>query len=257
MSRIERNTSAEPPSSTSRGRSAIEQSEHERAVLLSLLRAIGEHERLACSERLLGALAEALGQSAAALWVPREGSLTLAGVWCTAALPREPLERALSARRLARGAGLVGRAWQLRTAVGAPSAAENGAGQRAEPARGLRETVAFPCGDGGEVLAIVELYGGAGTELSEALVDACTDLGGSVGRILARRRGELGLSPLSPRELEVLTYAGQGLSVREMALEMTVSPATAKTHLEHIYRKLGARDRSAAVAAGLRAGFIE
>ena len=107
------------------------------------------------------------------------------------------------------------------------------------------------------MLAIVELYGGAGAELSEVLVDACTDVGGAVGRILARRRGELGLSPLSPRELEVLAYAGQGLSVREMAVEMTVSPATAKTHLEHIYRKLGARDRSAAVAAGLRAGFIE
>jgi DNA-binding CsgD family transcriptional regulator len=257
MSRIERNTSAEPPLSTSCGRSAIEQSEHERAVLLSLLRAIGEHERLAGSERLLGALAEALSQSAAALWVPREGSLTPAAVWCTATIQREPLERALLSRRLSRGTGLVGRAWQLRTAVGAASAAANGAAHRPAAARGLRETVAFPCCEEGEVLAVAELYGGADAELIEALVEACTDVGGAVGRILARRRGELGLSPLSRRELEVLTYAGQGLSVREMALEMTVSPATAKTHLEHIYRKLGARDRSAAVAAGLRAGFIE
>ena len=66
MSRIERNTSGEALSTRS-GRVPAEQAEHERAVLRSLLRVIGEHEPIDGSERLLGALAVALGQAAGAL----------------------------------------------------------------------------------------------------------------------------------------------------------------------------------------------
>ena len=62
---------------------------------------------------------------------------------------------------------------------------------------------------------------------------------------------------LTPREVEILTLAGQGLSVQTMARSLTISPATIKTHLEHIYRKLDVHDRTAAVVHALRAGFIE
>jgi DNA-binding CsgD family transcriptional regulator len=62
---------------------------------------------------------------------------------------------------------------------------------------------------------------------------------------------------LTPRELEILTLAGQSLSVRTIAESLTISPATVKTHLEHIYRKLDVHDRTAAVVHALRAGFIE
>ena len=84
-----------------------------------------------------------------------------------------------------------------------------------------------------------------------------THAGAGCGALFARRRGELGLTPLSLREVEVLTLAARGLSVRGIAETLTISPATVKTHLEHIYRKLGVRDRTAAVANALRAGFIE
>lgn len=62
---------------------------------------------------------------------------------------------------------------------------------------------------------------------------------------------------LTPREVEILTLAGQGLSVHTMAESLTISPATVKTHLEHIYRKLDVHDRTAAVVHAMRAGFIE
>ncbi|HWW90395.1 MAG TPA: LuxR C-terminal-related transcriptional regulator [Solirubrobacteraceae bacterium] len=62
---------------------------------------------------------------------------------------------------------------------------------------------------------------------------------------------------LTPREVEILTLAGQSLSVRTIAESLTISPATVKTHLEHIYRKLDVHDRTAAVVHALRAGFIE
>jgi DNA-binding CsgD family transcriptional regulator len=62
---------------------------------------------------------------------------------------------------------------------------------------------------------------------------------------------------LTPREVEILTLAGESLSVQTIAESLTISAATVKTHLEHIYRKLGVHDRTAAVVHALRAGIIE
>ena len=56
---------------------------------------------------------------------------------------------------------------------------------------------------------------------------------------------------------EVLRLVAQGLSNNEIAGRLFVSPGTVKTHFQRIYDKLEARDRSAAVAIGLRWGFIE
>jgi DNA-binding CsgD family transcriptional regulator len=65
------------------------------------------------------------------------------------------------------------------------------------------------------------------------------------------------LAPLTPREHEVLQLAADGLSGRNIAERLFVSPGTVKTHFQNIYDKLGARGRSAAVARGLRIGLIE
>jgi LuxR family maltose regulon positive regulatory protein len=54
--------------------------------------------------------------------------------------------------------------------------------------------------------------------------------------------------PLSAREREVLRKLAQGRSNQEIARELFISVATVKTHLIHIYRKLGARTRTAALA---------
>jgi PAS domain S-box-containing protein len=61
---------------------------------------------------------------------------------------------------------------------------------------------------------------------------------------------------LTPRERQVLELASDGRTTLEIAAGLVVSPATVKTHLEHIYEKLEARDRTSAVARALRLGLI-
>ncbi|MCX5531205.1 response regulator transcription factor [Streptomyces sp. NBC_00006] len=53
---------------------------------------------------------------------------------------------------------------------------------------------------------------------------------------------------LSAREREVLVLVSKGTSNKEIARELFISEATVKTHLTHIYGKLGVKDRAAAVA---------
>ena len=86
--------------------------------------------------------------------------------------------------------------------------------------------------------------------------------------------GETGLSPtvaarlashvrrparsavLSAREREVLVLVARGGTNRSIAEELFVSEATVKTHLVHVYEKLGVTDRAAAVAAGYERGIL-
>jgi DNA-binding CsgD family transcriptional regulator len=53
---------------------------------------------------------------------------------------------------------------------------------------------------------------------------------------------------LSRREREVAALLREGLSNREIADRLVISPATAKVHVRHIYEKLGIRNRAEAVA---------
>jgi DNA-binding NarL/FixJ family response regulator len=52
---------------------------------------------------------------------------------------------------------------------------------------------------------------------------------------------------LTPREAEVLSLIAQGKSNREIAAELFVSEATVKTHINHVFSKIDARDRAQAV----------
>jgi DNA-binding CsgD family transcriptional regulator len=64
-------------------------------------------------------------------------------------------------------------------------------------------------------------------------------------------------SDLTAREIELLELAAEGRSGPRIAEELSLSPATVKTHFENIYAKLGVRDRAAAVAKALRLGVID
>ena len=73
-------------------------------------------------------------------------------------------------------------------------------------------------------------------------------------RLMARMRSPR--TSLTARELDVLEASAQGLSNAQIAEFLVVSEATVKTHLWHIYTKLGVTSRSAAVAKARDIGFI-
>jgi DNA-binding NarL/FixJ family response regulator len=62
---------------------------------------------------------------------------------------------------------------------------------------------------------------------------------------------------VSDRELEVLRRVAVGSTNREIAERLFISEATVKTHLLHIFTKLGVSDRAAAVAAGFESGLLK
>jgi two-component system nitrate/nitrite response regulator NarL len=104
--------------------------------------------------------------------------------------------------------------------------------------------------------------GAAGCLLKDA------DAGALCDAILAVGRGETVLAPgvhsavareirlrsaddrpiLSPREREILGFIAEGLSAPAIAERLTLSPATVRTHLQHLYDKLGVSDRANASA---------
>jgi DNA-binding NarL/FixJ family response regulator len=61
---------------------------------------------------------------------------------------------------------------------------------------------------------------------------------------------------LTERELQVLRGMADGQSNAEIGRYLFVSEDTVKTHARRLFRKLGARDRAHAVAAGFRAGLV-
>lgn len=63
-------------------------------------------------------------------------------------------------------------------------------------------------------------------------------------------------APLSQRELEVLELIAQGSTNREAAKRLYISETTVKTHLLHVYAKLGVNDRAAAVATAFSRGYL-
>lgn len=76
------------------------------------------------------------------------------------------------------------------------------------------------------------------------------------GRLMGRVR-QPPEDELSQRELEVLRLVAGGAANREAAARLFVSEATIKTHLLHIYSKLGVRDRAAAVGEAYRRKLLQ
>jgi DNA-binding NarL/FixJ family response regulator len=74
---------------------------------------------------------------------------------------------------------------------------------------------------------------------------------GAVGQLTRDRLTRV----LTERELEVLTMVAKGMSNAEIAEQLTISPATAKTHVAHLLTKLDARDRIQLVIIAYQSGL--
>lgn len=101
-------------------------------------------------------------------------------------------------------------------------------------------------------------------EAIHAVADGEAALSPSIARrLIARfaaqpdvRTARDGLEELTPREREVMALAARGLDNVEIAEELGVSPATAKTHVNRAMMKLRARDRAQLVAFAYESGLV-
>jgi HD-GYP domain-containing protein (c-di-GMP phosphodiesterase class II) len=78
-------------------------------------------------------------------------------------------------------------------------------------------------------------------------------LGAAGHRVPRRREGPAGLTA---REVEVLRLLARGLSNKEIASRLVITPKTVGNHVEHIYAKIGASSRAAAGLYALRHGLL-
>jgi two-component system nitrate/nitrite response regulator NarL len=78
---------------------------------------------------------------------------------------------------------------------------------------------------------------------------------GLVSEIRLRRTDDRPV--LTPREQEILRLISDGKSLPEIASELYLGLTTVKTHVQHLYEKLGVSDRAADVASAMRRGLIE
>lgn len=95
-----------------------------------------------------------------------------------------------------------------------------------------------------ELLAAVRSAAEGDSALSPVVADRLMD------RVRAPR------TSLTPRELEVLKLVAAGCSNREIGQTLSLSEATVKSHLVHIYDKLGVRSRTSALAAARSQGVL-
>lgn len=127
-----------------------------------------------------------------------------------------------------------------------------------------------------EVLAAALRAGAAGFQLKDApgeeLLRSVRTLaeGGSwldpavTGRVLDAYRAAAPPSPagagidvLTPREREVLALMGRGASNAEIAAALVVGEVTVKSHIGHLFTKLGLRDRAAAIVYAFDHGLVQ
>jgi DNA-binding NarL/FixJ family response regulator len=83
-----------------------------------------------------------------------------------------------------------------------------------------------------------------------------TALAPSVASRLVDRVRDPGAGALSPRELQILELVAKGLTNREIGARLYISEATVKTHMIHVFSKLGVEDRTHAVSEAVTRGII-
>ena len=90
-----------------------------------------------------------------------------------------------------------------------------------------------------------------------AAVAPRTFLCAGLSAAMMRRAATPAAPKLSSREAEVLVLLADGLGTREIAQKLFMSDSTAKTHITHIYQKLGAANRAQALVTAMRTGLLD
>ena len=75
--------------------------------------------------------------------------------------------------------------------------------------------------------------------------------------LTSRSESEAFISPLTPREIEILQYIAQGYLNKQIAAELGISEQTIKNHVTSILRKLNANARTEAVVVAIKQGLIK
>jgi DNA-binding NarL/FixJ family response regulator len=83
--------------------------------------------------------------------------------------------------------------------------------------------------------------------------DAVLDAAGSAGHRPARGAAPAGT--LTEREVEVLRHLARGLSMKQIARDLAISPKTVDHHLQRIYAKLGVTTRAGATLHAMEQGY--
>jgi DNA-binding CsgD family transcriptional regulator len=102
-------------------------------------------------------------------------------------------------------------------------------------------------GDAGALLRQEVRAGRLDGDAAEAVLSAAGH------RVRRRREGPAGLTA---REVEVLKLLAQGLSNKEIAERLVISPKTAGSHIEHIYAKIDASSRATASVFAVQHGLL-
>jgi DNA-binding NarL/FixJ family response regulator len=71
-----------------------------------------------------------------------------------------------------------------------------------------------------------------------------------------QQRRQIDPCPLSNRELDVLKQLAEGKVYKQIALDLSLSTSTVRTHLHNTYAKLGAVDRAQAVLVATQRGWL-
>jgi DNA-binding CsgD family transcriptional regulator len=188
--------------------------------------------------------------------MPLGDTLAVRAAWVAQSVGEEARELLADQLPIAEGVGLTGVAW----ARSEPRSQSRAVALASPRGRLLGPThpwalLAIPARSRDTVLGVFELHAAHQAEAPREL-PALNAAGYLLGVLLERWATQQGRSVLTARELEVLMLASQGLTTPKIAVHLTLSPWTVKTHLEHIRHKLKASDRTHAVAIALRAGMM-
>jgi PAS domain S-box-containing protein len=210
---------------------------------------------------LLRRVGTALDYPMGSLWLcdPDKDALVCRAFWSAPDVDPGDFEDAKRRLVIRPGEGRPGIAWRTQQPTVTVDAATDPmfAPREEAIARGVSSSVAFPAVGCDGPVAVLSFYSLERRVPSQSLVRTLTGIGRELGRFLSRSgNAQLMPHPLTEREREVLAIAANGNSTRAIAEQLFVSPATVKTHLEHIYEKLGVSDRAAAVALALRTGLM-